>query len=185
MQTLFNGGGIYSSGGYGAFNMAYANIDGLNTLYFGGQGGWVINHSFVVGGGGYGFTTDFRFDEELNARYQYNGGYGGVLLEFMLKPSRIVHVNFPMLIGGGGVRYTQDSDSSNSIFQEDESSFFIFEPGVELQVNLLPFMRIAFGARYKLTSNTTLRYLSTGEAIADAGFLRVPSANISFKFGRF
>lgn len=184
MQTLL-GGGIYANGGYGGFNMAYTELDGLGTIYFGGQGGWVINHTFVIGGGGYGFTSDLRFDQELNADYQFDGGYGGVLFEYILKPNRVIHFSFPLLIGGGGVRYTRDTRNYNSGFQQDEAGFFIIEPGVELQINVLPFMRVAFGGRYKITSDINLNYRISNNRIANSGLLRAPSANISFKFGRF
>ena len=161
INTLFSGGGIYSSGGYGSFNMSYGQLDGLNTFSFGGQGGWIINHSFVIGGGGQGFSSEYRYDEHLDGRYQFQGGYGGLLLEFILKPTSIVHFNIPMLIGGGGVRYTLDGKSSSSLLQEDDASFFIFEPGFDIQVNLLPFMRIALGGRFRITSDASLRYLDT------------------------
>lgn len=185
MQTLFGGGGIYANGGYGGFHTAFAKIEDRNTFFFGGQGGWVINHSIVFGGGGMGFNTDLKYDERLDDQYRFEGGYGGILLEFIVKPNNVVHFNFPMFIGGGGIRYTTNSKNFNSSYQEDEAGFFIFEPGVDLQVNLLPFMRLAIGARYKITSDATLRYAGTGDKIADGGLLRVPSANITFKFGRF
>ena len=87
MQTLFGGGGIYASGGYGGFTTSFAKLDDRNTFFFGGQGGWVINHSFVLGGGGMGFNSDFVYDEVLDDRYQFQGGYGGLLLEFIVKPN--------------------------------------------------------------------------------------------------
>lgn len=185
VRTLFGGGGIYASGGYGGFNTAFANIEDRNTFFFGGQGGWVINHSFVLGGGGMGFSTDFQYDPILDDQYQFQGGYGGLLVEFIIKPNNVLHFNIPMFVGGGGIRYATDNKNFNSYYQADEASFFIFEPGIDLQVNVHPFMRVAIGARYKITSDATLRYPVSGDKIADGSLLRVPSANVSFKFGRF
>lgn len=185
IQTLFGGQGIHSSGGYGGFNTAFSEIDGRNTVFFGGQGGWVINHSFVLGGGGYGFSTALKYDEALDDRYQFEGGYGGLMLEFIINPTHVFHFNFPLLIGGGGVRYAPNNKDYSSFSQEDDAAFFVLQPGAEIQVNLLPFMRVALGARYRFTSNVSLRYADSGQAIVNEAFLRGFSGNISFKFGKF
>lgn len=153
---------------------------------FGGQGGWVIDHGFVLGGGGYGFMTDRTFDQELNERYMLTGGYGGLLLEFIVAPKSPVHLSFPMLIGAGGVSYVRSANDYDYYgYAEDSEAFFVIEPGVELEVNVVKFMRIALGAKYRYTSDVSLRYFESGNLIMEDSNLSGFSTNITFKFGKF
>lgn len=177
-----NGLGINTSGGYGGFKMAYGSIDGLNTLFIGGQGGWVINHQLVIGGGGMNFTSEERFDANLNSAYEFDGGYGGILIEYMLKPASLVHLSFPLLIGGGGIGYESANNTPDPV--NGDAGFFVIQPGVELQLNVLPFMRIALGGSYLFTSNIDLRY-GNNDQIAGTNLMRRPNASIAFKFGSF
>ena len=34
--------------------MTFTTLNGENAVLVGGRGGWIINHSFVLGGAGYG-----------------------------------------------------------------------------------------------------------------------------------
>jgi hypothetical protein len=38
------------------------------AMMAGGRGGWVINHSLIIGGGGYGITTEVNATEGANRR---------------------------------------------------------------------------------------------------------------------
>jgi len=184
VRTLAGDGlNFYSSGGYGGFKMAYGAVDGLDAFFIGGQGGWVVNHRLVIGGGGMGFTSQGRFDANLNRNYRFEGGYGGLLLEYFLQPTKLVHLSFPLLIGGGGVGYEPENISSGIAYQE--AGFFLVNPGIELQLNVLSFMRIAIGGSYLFTSDVDLRYANNDQRIATGNLLNGPTATIAFKFGRF
>ncbi len=187
VQTLFgNKEKNRSNGGYGGFSTAYTKMDGRDAIMFGGQGGWIIDHGFVLGGAGYGFMTDRFFDAELNNQYMLAGGYGGLLLEFIVAPKSPVHLSIPLVIGGGGVSYTRNNyDYDYYGYSEDSQAFFVIEPGVELELNIVRFMRIAAGAKYRFTSDVSLRYFDSGNRIMDADALNGFSTHITFKFGKF
>lgn len=162
--------------------MATGNIDGLNTFFIGGQGGWVVNHQLVIGGGGMSFTSKERFDGNLNNSYEFDGGYGGVLIEYMIKPASLIHLSFPVLIGGGGIGY--EAANSQSDFSYEEAGFFLVQPGLELQLNVLPFMRIALGTSYIFTSDIDFRY-ANNDRIASSNLMQGFNSSLTFKFGSF
>ena len=55
-ETLLSGN--IESGGFGGFVVRFSEIGGAFAVLAGGRGGWIINHTFVLGGGGYGLAND-------------------------------------------------------------------------------------------------------------------------------
>jgi len=189
MKTLFGNSGIRSNGGYGGLTTGYSNIDGRDAILMGGRGAWLINHKLGIGLAGTGFLTDSKQDEQLNDRFQFVGGYGGLFLEYIVNPNSPVHVSFPLTVGAGGVAYARrDYSFSNNDFdalEEDSEAFFVVEPGIEVELNLLKFMRLAFGASYRYTSEVDLNYVSNDTRIVGSDVLRGFSGGITLKFGKF
>ncbi len=56
-QTLIGDGDI-ESGGFGGPAVKVTSINGETAVLIGGCGGWIINHTFVLGGAGYGLVTN-------------------------------------------------------------------------------------------------------------------------------
>jgi hypothetical protein len=189
-ETLLSG--EVHHGGFGGPVLKMTRINGEDALLVGGRGGWIINHTFVIGAGGYGLVSDVRpktpgfLNENLLML-----GYGGLELEYIAASDKVVHLSFPVLIGAGalGYRYGQFGNDMNLDFNFDRKfdTFFVIEPGANLELNVVSFFRITAGASYRhvtgvsaptdplgiqrpLTSNTELR-----------GF----SWNLGFKFGAF
>lgn len=189
MKTLFGNGGIYSHGGYGGVTASYSNIGGRDAILVGGRGAWLINHRIGIGLAGTGFITESKADAQLNDRYQLLGGYGGLFLEFIINPESPVHVSFPITIGAGGVSYARSHNSFRGndfdFLDEDSQAFFVVEPGIELELNVVRFMRVAFGASYRYTSDIDLNYATSGQAITTKDALRGLSGGITLKFGKF
>jgi hypothetical protein len=89
----------------------------------------------------------------------------------------------PVLIGAGGAAYVNkgwyDNNNQNWNYNTiDSSPFFVLEPGIEIEFNVVKFMRIGLGGYYRYTSGLNLE--KTDEHIMD-GF----SAGLSLKFGKF
>lgn len=193
MRTLFGNDGQTTHGGYGAIMIDYSQIDGKDAVVVGGRGGWIINHRFVIGMGGKGIasTISYPWDNApdiYKPKYYLNGGYGGLLLEANLMPFSPVNVSIPVIIGGGGVAYSQQYNYSNNWdnsnwYTYDASAFFVVEPGIEVNLNLVKFMRLSFGGYYRFTSGLDLEdpYGNKAETDILDGF----SAGISLKFGKF
>jgi hypothetical protein len=187
MQTLF-GDGPVTIGGYGGPRLAYSQFDGKDTWLMGGRGGAIFNKTFVFGGAGYGIVNSPVFSNHTIGDSTYNevyleGGYGGMLFEYIIKPNKVVHISIPLLVGAGGMLYTdkrfsssQGEDMDNHILSN--STFFVIEPGVEIELNVIKFMRIAAGINYRYASGLDLP--STPK-----GAFNTLSGSISFKFGSF
>lgn len=189
MKTLFGNGSIYAHGAYGGLTTNYSNIDGRDAILIGGRGAWLINHRIGIGLAGTGFLTSANTDALLNDRYQLVGGYGGLFLEFIANPESPIHVSFPLTIGAGGVSYAKSYNSFRgndlNFLDEDSQAFFVVEPGVELELNVVKFMRVAFGVSYRYTSDIDLKYVTSGQAITTKDALTGLSGGITLKFGKF
>ncbi|MBE0638560.1 MAG: hypothetical protein IH598_08570 [Bacteroidales bacterium] len=188
IRTLFGNNDKISHGGYGALLINYSQFEDKDVILVGGRGGWIINHGIAIGLGGYGFANQIAYDDlqiggQTYDDYFLSGGYGGLLIEPILFPHQPVHVALPILIGGGGAAYVNNGwydyqGDDWDYYTIDSSPFFVVEPGIEIEFNMVKFMRIGLGAYYRYTSGLNL--VKTDEHVLD-GF----STGLSLKFGKF
>jgi len=187
----FNNDGIQTIGGKGravgfyiGFNTGYTQIDHLDAFTAGAGIAMIANHNLAVGFAGKGFFTEpFRTDISSDVQYNYAGGYGGLLIEPIVMPRYPVHVSFPMLIGAGGI-------ASNTIFGfnypyeytdfylGDAEAFMVFEPGIDVEMNVARWLRFSMGGSYRITSSLDA---SAFKSDLMNGF----SGEVSLKFGIF
>ncbi len=184
-KTLL-GSGEVSNGGFGGPVVKYVQIKGEPGVLVGGRGGWIINHTFVIGGGGYGLANDIKSD---NPPYLYNGqwyntylnfGYGGVELEYIFQSDDLLHFSVYSLIGGGDVSYRNErfNDNHDMNWDSNNDAFFVFEPAINAELNVISFMRIDVGASYRFISGVNFEGLKNSD-------LAGPSASLTLKFGSF
>lgn len=153
VQTLIPSGELHS-GGFGAFVVKVGAIDGQTSVLFGGRGGWVINRTFVIGGGGYGFTDMMYHNQSSVADTGLSFGYGGLELEYLISSSNVVHATIMTLIGAGGLavmrrsQFGMDNDY-NTVYS---TSCFVFEPAVNIEVNILTWLRFGIGGGYRFVT---------------------------------
>ena len=203
IKTLFGNQGKQSIGGYGGINTSYGTVAGHDAIFIGGRGAVVLNHSLAIGLGGNGFISETVYDNNLLEDYEFAGGYGGIIIEPIIGAKNPIHVSVPLLIGAGGVGYVKhwgdyNNDGDYTNYDEDSNAFFIFEPGVEVEFNLVKFMRIAVTGSYRLTSNINLKYkddpstdnslpdyMHEGTSIAPSDMLRGFNLGLIMKFGKF
>ncbi len=164
MSTIFGSkNGNIQHGGWGGLTFGYTQVNGKDTYLMGARGGWLINHHFTIGLAGSGFISDndYYLESYSNNPVNIAGGYGGLFLEAIIAPNYPVHVNIPVIIGAGGITYTDQkwwegddyNQPANSI---DSDAFFVLEPGLEVEVNIIQFMRFAVGGSYRYTSQVSL-----------------------------
>jgi hypothetical protein len=167
MKTVFGGrDGKIDHGGYGALTFGYTRIDDESALLIGGRGGWLINHHFTLGLAGYGFFNNLEQKSNVPdfKNYMIAGGYGGLFLEAIIAPNYPVHVAIPLTIGAGGVSaydpsyWDYNSDPNYYYYDYNTSAFFVIEPGLEVEMNIVKFFRLSLGANYRWTSNINLEY---------------------------
>ncbi len=174
-ETLISG--QLEHGGYAGPVIKFTTINNDWEVMVGGRGGWIINHSFVLGGGGYGLVTDVEAEHIDRTRdVVLELGYGGGMLEYVGNPNELIHYSVSLLIGGGGVNYIREI--TNTRLYTDADAFFVLEPEVNFMVNITTLFRAGVGAGYRLISGVDLAGLSD----SDIGGL---SINMVFKFGDY
>ena len=172
--------------GFGAFDMKLTDFHDEKALFLGGYGGVILNKHFMFGGGGYGLTTknDFEVAGENGTTQKLNlyGGYGGLMLGYIIAPKEVIHISFPVLIGAGGVEVTDDSrpvvDDQRATIER--SAFFVVEPTLEIEMNVARFLRIAIGGGYRFIQGVDLDVNNISNDDLSSW-----TAGISFKAGKF
>lgn len=185
-ETLVGNGEIVH-GGFGGPVIKYTQIKGEPAILIGGRGGWIINHSFVIGGGGYGLVTDIEANNfltfaPLEPKPYLNFGYGGVEFEYIIQSDNLIHFSVYTLIGAGGISYRSsvwdNGDNYWDNWNSSSDAFFVFEPETNVELNVLKFFRINAGVSYRLISGVNFDNLDNNE-------LDGISAALTLKFGSF
>lgn len=182
MQTLLGDRAI-TTGWTAAMRISYSQFNGTDAWWVGGRGGGIFNRVLVIGGGGYGLVNS-PFQPNVNGDGVYTeSGYGGMYLEAILWPHKLVHISIPVIIGGGAISYIHQRSITRTHYPLDEnifatSTFFVFEPGMDIELNVVRSFRLAIGASYRHTSPIALPG-------TPANALRGFTASITLKFGNF
>lgn len=172
--------------------LAYTQFTGKkDVLMLGLNMGLTVNRWFGVGLSGYGIVNSGMLDydslvyDNIDKKYKdcnLFGGYGGINLEFTILPKSPVHVTFPVLIGLGGLTYLYFPDKDNYYYDYSETIdwdvFFLVQPGVRVEFNVVRFFRIGVGASYRYVPDLNL-INTTGSAVNQF------NAHLSLKFGKF
>ncbi len=152
-----------SFGGYLSLHMGNAMLKNQDALMGQVRLAARIDHSFSIGVTGTLFSdyiNGLNFDRQVNFPdgYYVEGGYGGFFIEPVFAPNFPVHLSFPLMVGAGGVAFTEEYSDDYWEYQSgryvtEGSPFVIFEPGVELEVNLARYIRFTFGGSYRFTTD--------------------------------
>jgi len=174
-ETISNG--VRSSGGYGAPTVAVTSVNGEAAIVAGGQGGWILNRQFVIGGAGRGLVTlpdtDFRGQSA-----QIQLGYGGLLLEYIGAPAKLVHYGAGIVLGGGIAQIVDLPFDPQFDGDLDQSTVFVAEPSARLELNVTTYFRVGLAGGYRLVQGSDLRGVSNTDLSGLFG-------RLSFRFGQF
>ncbi len=180
-ETLLSGD--IDHGGFGGPSVMLTRIKGEGHVLVGGRGGWIINHTITIGGGGYALSTELGSEIETEsaglAHARLNFGYGGFELGYIHRSERITHFGFHILIGSGGISWREKG--SGSIETADEyyqDGFFVLEPSAMLEINIVKWMRANVGASYRYINNAAIPQIEESD-------LSGPSFLLGLKFGSF
>lgn len=186
VQTLFKGG-ISSSTGYGAITNKFTNIRGEFSNLAGFYGGWYIDHRFMIGAAAAASTNNLKVPHEYSTdpltdrTYQY--GQFGLMTEYAVASNKPVHLVFQLFAGAGFTLQYERTDwhSGNNNYYNpatDQNWFFVTEPGVQLELNLLKWMRFSPGVSYRAS------FGSDGKGMQDKDVSDI-TYSATLKFGKF
>lgn len=185
IQTVFRG--PHSSGGYGAITNKFTYINGNYANMVGMYGGWFVNHRFLLGVGGSVMTNYMQVPLEASENPLRDLSYGyvqmGLVTEYVFWSNKTFHFVFNLQTGAGLTfqyeRYDWHHDYDYDYdYAGDENWFFVAEPGIQLEMNLLKWMRFSPGVSYRGA------FGSDGRGLTDNGLSDV-SYNLTLKFGKF
>jgi len=185
IQTVFKGG--KATGGFGAITNKFTSIDGKFANLAGVYGGVYVNHKFLLGFSAAGLTNEIPVPIQYSADplrdMSYGYGQFGLMTEYVLNSDRTVHIAFSLFSGAGfTLQYErhgwEDNDFDHEDYAKNDDWFFVAEPGVQVEVNLLKWMRFCPGVSYRAAFGSNTRGLSDN-ALSDISY------NATLKFGRF
>ncbi len=163
-------------GGFGGPVIQGTSINGETSVLLGGEGAFLINHTFGIGGGGYGLIngadcTDNRIRKKLHF------GYGGVKFYYISDYEKLFHITAGLLLGGGGVEEENEYDRDENE-EEHEYGLLVIVPSLGVELNVVKFFRIGISANYRYVHGIDSPYYSDSDF---SGF----SASLFLKFGKF
>jgi len=187
IQTLFKGS--RPSGAYGAISNKFTTIKGEYANIAEIYGGLFINRKFLVGLSLAATTNDLKVPAQYSVipqqdmSWQY--GQFGLVTEYVFGSNKVVHFNFTLFSGAGfTLQYDRNdydgwSDDDDDFDSAHDSNFFcVIEPGVQVEVNLLRWLRLSPGISYRKT------FGSDGIGLRDNDLSNL-SYNVTLKVGKF
>jgi hypothetical protein len=152
------------------------SIQGDMGSLIGFYGGPLINRSFLVGACG-GVNLGHP-----RVNYGYFGGIG----QYILRPDDMVHLSGQLVIAWGTTKDYENPKSGplDNFWNISGASFFMMEPGVNLEVNITNRMMVAIGVSYRYVtglnenSEDISRTHVTNQDMSGVNF------NIGLKFNR-
>lgn len=188
VQTVFSGSKIKRSGGYAAISNKFTTINGdfanMPEIY----GGWFINSKFLIGAE-LAATTNFipsaAFNNSSDKKISYQYGQFDLMTEYVFASNKKVHFAVNLINGAGFTlqydRTDWDDWDNYDDWNDDHTNakfFYVIEPGAQVEINLLKWMRISPGISYRKT------FGAKGNGLNDGDLSNI-SYNMSLKFGRF
>ncbi|MBI5534299.1 MAG: hypothetical protein HY898_16360 [Deltaproteobacteria bacterium] len=158
--------------------MGGTTVQGNWGFQTGLRGGWMINRTFGIGLAGNGFNwtrADIGDTPQLTDR-RIQGGYGGLLLEYVVASNKVVHGFIDTTIGGGGACIKMPGDEKDDC--SSIRTFFVAEPTINAEVNVLPFMRLTVGAGYRFVAGPDAGGLASSD-------LSGVVTRVGLRFGQF
>jgi hypothetical protein len=189
IKTLIHLSKIRNVGIYFAPEFQYGQSNGAFTAFSGGSAMLQFNHRFAVGLTG-ASTSSESFSPKGVAPLLLQSDFGGIKMEYTVRPASAIHVTFPLVIGSGearadSVRTTIETNSENENHQNGgresglSSAYFVIQPGVQIEANVLRFAKVFAGANYRIASKTGATSTLPTDALSGLGI------NAGIKIGIF
>lgn len=187
IQTVFGKG--KPVGGYGAISNKFTSIGGgfanMTEIY----GGIYLSKKLLIGAGA-AATTNYipvplQYSIDPLKRMSYEYGQVGMMTEYVMGSNTSIHVAFSMFAGAGFTaqyerpEWYHDNYNDNYDYSGgNEDIFFVAEPGVQLEINILKWMRFSPGISYRAA------FGSNAVGLTDSDISKI-SYNATLKFGKF
>ncbi len=191
IQTLF--GSPRPSGAYAGLSNKFTTINGDYANMAEIYGGWFIKRKFMIGIGAAATTNNIsvpmKYSTDPTRKMSWQYGQFGLMTEYSFGSTRVIHLNFSLFSGAGfTAQYERhdwddwddwdDHDYDDDDIKHDANFFYVMEPGVQVELNVLKWMRLSPGISYRKTFGSDAIGLND-KALSDVSY------NVTLKFGKF
>ena len=149
-KTLLDGD--VASGYFGGPVFKITEVNNNISYMIGARGGWIVNHKYAFGLGGYGLISSVP--APLETRLEYNSpklkmeyNYGGFEFVYIIKSDELIHYTLYSLTGLGNIELYSPKN-----INQNNDTFFVFEPAINVIMNVHSAIRIGVGVSYRLLS---------------------------------
>jgi hypothetical protein len=147
-----------SIGIYVAPEFQYGSLNGDFTSFGGSSLMLMINNRFAFGVTGQSSISN-TFSPKNSSPLFVRSQFGGGKIEYTLNPYSAVHITLPLMVGMGLVQADSLSGRSgfwgggerNNFYSRRGNSYVVIQPGVNVEANLLKFMKLFVGANYRFS----------------------------------
>lgn len=166
---------VIANGGFIAVTAAPTRISGATGLLVGGGICGIFGSQVRIGLLGAGLTNDVHGRGATPAsRRVLAFGYGGFYGEYVINPESPVHFSAYTLVGAGGLDYSGPIEEPepavakvggiDADFGIDPTTdaFFIAEPGISVEANVIENIRVSAGAGYRVVYGVATDGVSNG-----------------------
>ncbi len=210
VRTLLNVKSPKSWGLYVSPEYQYGQVKNQFTHFTGGSAMLMLNNRF-----GFGVTASQSVDEKFSptgiSPLLVKAGFGGLKLEYVVKPASAIHISFPLVLGGGYVsadsasyvknnyegggknNHGEGKDSLNGggfgRSRGYSAEYGIIQPGINVEANLTKHVKAYVGANYRIalagnTNNATAATLlptTVAQGLSVSAGIKVGLFQNSFK----
>jgi len=140
---------------YGSFDLGLHKLNDDNfedniSILVGVKLGLLINKHILLGLYA-NINTEQKYNDYLDRYLRYSDG--GFFFGARFFRNFPLQLSVPVKLGIGGIKYF---DNTWTIVEEDNDNYFVLEPGVELDFNVIKSFYVALGASYKMTDAISL-----------------------------
>lgn len=170
-------------GGYIGVNGRLTSVNSLAAGLIDIRIAAVINNNWAIGYNSTGLWNDRHLNTLVtDGVYHLMGSYQGVYIERIFIPGENLRYSMSLLIGQGTVKYEycRSVIADKKWYEEiiDQAEFYIIEPTIEMNYNILGEFWLGANVGYNLT--TSIRMMDT-----DSGLLNNINGGLSIKYGMF
>jgi hypothetical protein len=206
IKTLFHIKSPKTWGIYVAPEYQYGQVKNAMTSFTGGSAMLMVNNRFAFGVTG-SHSADRSFSPTGISPLQLRAGFGGLKLEYVVKPASAIHISFPLVIGGGYARadsasYARSSfvgggkgnhggsnDSIGGGFGRNRgysAQYGVVQPGISIEANLTKNIKAYIGANYRFAfGNSSSSNSTIAATLLPASTLQGFSVGAGVKVGLF
>lgn len=132
----------------------YTRLNGRWADFIGARGGWIINHSFLLGVSGYGLVYPTNREGLTGKLYEgeekrISMGFGGPMIEYFYQPDRLFTFAPALTVAGGSFEYIRTDDEDNDDESDHADTFFVIMPEFYIYANITEYIRIGIGVSYR------------------------------------